>query len=233
MLVVGVWLCAFGGWGMTRPDLFEGRALPILASIAGGLFAAVAIALRSASRGIDALELDGGRLTFVEGDGRTTVGLAGIAEVHVVEEPLGRGHPLLCVSTASGSVIEVAMVRSDHIELFAAALREDLAAGVDEVPPLPRDAPIAVSDGAIVMGDRRIPLAEVTAVDVVHQASVLGMGLVVHRAPVELLDPTARVEAAVLMRRIAAGEHVSLARELGWGTAVLLALHVERARKAV
>ncbi len=230
MLVVGVALVVFCGWGVMRPDLFEGRALPILGGSAGSFFVLVAVALRRVPRGLDALALEDGCLVMHEAGGRIAIGLANIADVHVVAEPLGRGHPLLCVGTPGGSLIEVSLMRYGHIEPMSNALREDIEEGTDALPTCPL-TPLRVTEGRleVIGSDRQLDLSSVTAVDFVHHLSVHGPGLVVHTEPVEPLEDVDMIDAATVMRRIAAGEHLALPG-VTRSAAVCLALHIDRAR---
>jgi hypothetical protein len=233
MLFTGSGLVAFGIWGATRPDLFEGRALPIMAGVAGIFFAVVAVALRLAPRGVDSIELDGGRLVLVEKQNRIALGLSLVHGVLVVDEPLGRGHPLLCLATRGGSLIEVALLREEYIEQVAAALREDLDVGGDELPPCP-ETPVTLTEDALVTDGERFPLDTLRAVDFVDHLSVHGPGLVLHAGEAETLEPLpteehASCDAATLMRRIAAGTHVPLPG-LTRSAGVSLALHIDRAR---
>jgi hypothetical protein len=231
MFVVGLALVVFGGWGITRPDLFAGRALPIMAGIAGSFFPLVAVALQRAPRGLDALELDEGRLIMHEGGERVAVGLAAIAAVHMVEEPLGRGHPLLCLGTPGGSLIEVALMRYGRIEQMSRALREDIALGADELPSCPTQTSVRITDETleVVATSEQFELSAITAVDFVNHLSVHGPGLVVHTQPVDDVDAGGMIEAASIMRRIAAGEHVPLPG-MTRSARVSLALHIDRAQ---
>jgi hypothetical protein len=229
MLVAGVGLVAFSAWGVTRPDLFEGRVLPIMAFVAGAFFVLVAVALRRVPHGLDALELDEGRLTMHERGETVSVGLAALSSIVVVDEPLGRGHPLLCLGTRGGGLVEVALMREGHIEPMSRALREDIALGVDELPSRPENLPVALRGDTLEAGERSFELADIAAVDFVHHLSVHGPGLVIHNEPPEPLDPENEMHAAAVMRRIAAGEHVPLPG-IPQATAVALALHIDRAR---
>ncbi len=230
MLVVGLGLMAFGVLGITRPVLFAGRALPIAAAIAGLLFAVVAAALTRVPQGLDAIALEQGCLVMYEAGERVAVGLANIQEIHVVEEPLGRGHPLLCVGTFQRSFVEVAPVRYGPVEAISQALREALEHGFRELPECPEGVPVRVTAaGFEVAGtQRRFELSAVRAVDFVHHASVLGPGLVVHTEPLEPLATDGMIDAASILRRVAVGEHIALpgvTRSAG----VALALQIDRA----
>lgn len=229
MLVAGVGLALFSAWGMTRPDLFERRALPIMALVAGVLFVLVALALRWSPRGLDALELEDGRLVLHERGESTAVGVAAAAAIHVVAEPLGRGHPLLCLGTRGGGLIELALMREGHIEPMALALREDLALGHDELPPRSDGEAVSLLEDGFETAGGRYPFEQIAAVDYVNHLSVKGPGLVVHRQAPAPLDPEGELDAATVMRRIADGEHVPLP-DMSRSAAVLLALHIDRAR---
>lgn len=228
MLVVGVGLVAFCAWGVTRPDLFEARALPIVAGLSGGFFVAVAVALMRVPRGLDGFGFEHTRMVLHEGDTRVEIGLGHVAAALMVDEPLGRDHPLLCLRTHTGSFIEVTLMRRGHIESMVAALTDAASCAAEPDPELPA-APIRLTDGAIEIGPRRFELAQIAACDFVHHTSVLGPGLVIHHDPPEPLPETGATTAALVMRRIAGGEHIPLPDVTRIG-GITLALHIEHAR---
>jgi hypothetical protein len=226
--VAGLFLCVLGAVELVRP-LGERPALGYLALAAGTLFVLLALFLR-ATRGPTDVWVEGGHVLLREGEEDTRIPLGPIRDALLVDAPLGQEHPLLYLVSARGGVLELVTVAGDHAEAARAAMAEaagaSAASGVEVTGRGLQAEPDTVCwqrhrvafDGEDLVVElhgaapRRIPIAEVTAIDFVAQLHPQGAGLA--------------STPAQLMRRAAAGLRLP-ASSLSRGAALALALWLE------